>query len=68
MEVAPLAGAWIEILRGKVCGVIMREVAPLAGAWIEMALREHGYAVHRVAPLAGAWIEMPPFAPIALRL
>ena len=36
-EVAPLAGAWIEI-RLKGLEEIERVVAPLAGAWIEMIL------------------------------
>ena len=33
--VAPLAGAWIEILRGNLFAITIA-VAPLAGAWIEM--------------------------------
>ena len=35
MVVAPFAGAWIEILGGKLIGKIS-SVAPFAGAWIEI--------------------------------
>ena len=35
VAVAPLAGAWIEIIRIGISPVI-RLVAPLAGAWIEI--------------------------------
>ena len=35
--VAPLAGAWIEIV-GLVPNVVKINVAPLAGAWIEIVL------------------------------
>ena len=57
-NVAPLAGAWIEISRTAISSAVT-EVAPLAGAWIEIV----HYAVVsfpdlRVAPLAGAWIEI----------
>ena len=34
-SVAPLAGAWIEMLRCGCC-VSAKRVAPLAGAWIEI--------------------------------
>ena len=34
-KVAPLAGAWIEIMNRQTLPGI-RKVAPLAGAWIEM--------------------------------
>ena len=57
-QVAPLAGAWIEI-RTSPYSTARRGVAPLAGAWIEMQIMRT--AVHDrlyVAPLAGAWIEM----------
>ena len=37
--VAPLAGAWIEILGLYLYSKILT-VAPLAGAWIEMIYRE----------------------------
>ena len=37
MDVAPLAGAWIEIRKeGKIRASL--KVAPLAGAWIEIHL------------------------------
>ena len=57
-EVAPLVGAWIEILTlFSVLKLIF--VAPLVGAWIEIALSgglREGY--RSVAPLVGAWIEI----------
>ena len=34
-NVAPLAGAWIEIVTWQAWNMI-RKVAPLAGAWIEI--------------------------------
>ncbi len=34
--VAPLAGAWIEIICAA-CHAVYDAVAPLAGAWIEIA-------------------------------
>ena len=55
--VAPLAGAWIEILSILFYKKI-REVAPLAGAWIEIPIRRKGGQHKWVAPLAGAWIEI----------
>ena len=55
--VAPLAGAWIEILGGRL-PLRLKMVAPLAGAWIEMD-NEYTYTISElVAPLAGAWIEI----------
>ena len=55
--VAPLAGAWIEIVRCP-CHTLTPMVAPLAGAWIEIF--SFFRISHRllVAPLAGAWIEI----------
>ena len=35
VSVAPLAGAWIEMLQ-SMCYLIAIIVAPLAGAWIEI--------------------------------
>ena len=56
-EVAPLAGAWIEIgCFYNVC--ILNSVAPLAGAWIEMSQMRILDKHMKVAPLAGAWIEI----------
>ena len=56
-RVAPLAGAWIEmIVSSSRSSAIV--VAPLAGAWIEI---QHAYparGLNGVAPLAGAWIEI----------
>ena len=57
-EVAPLVGAWIEMvvkryLGGGIC------VAPLVGAWIEITEdKEHKMKALDVAPLVGAWIEI----------
>ena len=60
-DVAPLVGAWIEI----VTTLPMFEqqiVAPLVGAWIEIPrCRKASFTVF-VAPLVGAWIEMSPAA------
>ena len=57
VEVAPLVGAWIEILihtkRKRKCGV-----APLVGAWIEIPEIENSQQRWNVAPLVGAWIEI----------
>ena len=55
--VAPLAGAWIEILI-KIDESGYEEVAPLAGAWIEITLACFAILKSLVAPLAGAWIEI----------
>ena len=55
--VAPLAGAWIEILYNSRL-IVFPPVAPLAGAWIEILHPYRRRVCSRVAPLAGAWIEM----------
>ena len=57
VEVAPFAGAWIEIAarRGSKCAA---EVAPFAGAWIEIVLTGEFEQLLLVAPFAGAWIEI----------
>ena len=55
--VAPLAGAWIEMVLNKMNDVTVR-VAPLAGAWIEIPCRLPMMTPVPVAPLAGAWIEI----------
>ena len=55
--VAPLVGAWIEILfcrHWSVCHF----VAPLVGAWIEIIITGDNSTGIIVAPLVGAWIEM----------
>ena len=56
--VAPLAGAWIEILLLLIF-LPKLVVAPLAGAWIEISYPVQVPVVRMVAPLAGAWIEIP---------
>ena len=56
--VAPLAGAWIEMLLCNRPGHT-RWVAPLAGAWIEIRPPFVVLSFVVVAPLAGAWIEIP---------
>ncbi len=49
--VAPLAGAWIEMLLFGKCGINRNNVAPLAGAWIEILCRlYHGQKSHRRSP------------------
>ena len=55
--VAPLAGAWIEIVVFPSMEVCVK-VAPLAGAWIEIKSRPRYAICEKVAPLAGAWIEI----------
>ncbi len=57
LNVAPPAGAWIEIKdnTGTAAG---KAVAPPAGAWIEMSLGLKACTLAFVAPPAGAWIEM----------
>ena len=57
VEVAPLAGAWIEIPYIKALSLFSL-VAPLAGAWIEIMQLPTIAALVAVAPLAGAWIEI----------
>ena len=56
-DVAPLAGAWIEINQSKM-RLMMLLVAPLAGAWIEIPTHATNTQYIVVAPLAGAWIEI----------
>ena len=64
MLVAPLVGAWIEIISIK-AEIFYSMVAPLVGAWIEI----FPYSLHSpefiVAPLVGAWIEIGLFIPFA---
>ena len=57
IAVAPLVGAWIEILL-FVQDICQNEVAPLVGAWIEIINKEIILQNITVAPLVGAWIEM----------
>ena len=59
-NVAPLAGAWIEIT----CSREPKKgspLAPLAGAWFEIRLKNLKMSEKSVAPLAGAWIEIHVF-------
>ena len=56
-NVAPFAGAWIEIY--EIDGYPKSEaVAPFAGAWIEIFLAPNLPDSLHVAPFAGAWIEI----------
>ena len=67
MSVAPLAGAWIEIILNCTL-TLLRKVAPLAGAWIE--IDDFGYSRRNksVAPLAGAWIEIVEMAEVKSKM
>ena len=55
--VAPLVGAWIEIIF-QLQPSILDLVAPLVGAWIEIYKRGTMAKFYHVAPLVGAWIEI----------
>ena len=48
--VAPLAGAWIEILTAQ-SPRLTEAVAPLAGAWIEICFQSHNGILIRSLPL-----------------
>ena len=56
--VAPLAGAWVEIMFRFKTGTPARIVAPLAGAWVEIVDMDAKSVIISVAPLAGAWVEI----------
>ena len=56
-DVAPFAGAWIEISDVRYI-VNTPTVAPFAGAWIEMPGMNVKFRWQYVAPFAGAWIEI----------
>ena len=56
-NVAPFAGAWIEITE-KDTEKDTEKVAPFAGAWIEILCRPIYFLSFAVAPFAGAWIEI----------
>ena len=60
-SVAPLVGAWIEILM-EVIEIRQKKVAPLVGAWIEIQMHLWSLEILIVAPLVGAWIEMDRYA------
>ena len=57
-NVAPFAGAWIEIAK-SIWFLSFWSVAPFAGAWIEIGAFVSTPDGGRVAPFAGAWIEIP---------
>ena len=60
-SVAPLVGAWIEIISSSLLSLLSL-VAPLVGAWIEIDLKPSTlrlvFTKVKVAPLVGAWIEI----------
>ena len=57
LVVAPLVGAWIEIM--TITAMLTADlVAPLVGAWIEISLVGFSFIGFSVAPLVGAWIEI----------
>ena len=56
-SVAPLVGAWIEMLM-MILIVWILNVAPLVGAWIEIFNKCKFSTTLIVAPLVGAWIEI----------
>ena len=56
-HVAPLVGAWIEII-DWLSFTVLDNVAPLVGAWIEIRMSDIMLRVYDVAPLVGAWIEI----------
>ena len=62
--VAPLVGAWIEIVLFRKSSVLYI-VAPLVGAWIEMLQNTLQACDKKVAPLVGAWIEIYIIIPIS---
>ena len=53
MEVAPFAGAWIEILSKEYIKEKV-EVAPFAGAWIEMRANETNWKLYKGRSLRGS--------------
>ena len=55
--VAPLVGAWIEMVALMAVSAV-KFVAPLVGAWIEIYRRNRRSNFISVAPLVGAWIEI----------
>ena len=57
-DVAPFAGAWIEICSFEPQTFRSSYVAPFAGAWIEISVFCIKELTPYVAPFAGAWIEI----------
>ena len=57
VDVAPCAGAWVEIANyGDIGKIIL--VAPCAGAWVEIPVPVTSAVSLTVAPCAGAWVEI----------
>ena len=52
-DVAPLVGAWIEMIRAGTADTTIK-VAPLVGAWIEILEAAVRCCIVTVAPLVGA--------------
>ena len=61
LNVAPYAGAWIEITRGTETGWDC-EVAPYAGAWIEMVNRINKAAKRQSLPTRERGLKSVPLA------
>ena len=59
IDVAPLAGAWIEIVEAGM--VVSSTGMSLPSRERGLKLKNHKGVIewHMVAPLAGAWIEIP---------
>ena len=57
LDVAPYAGAWVEIGRVNFPGSL-RLVAPYAGAWVEIVKFLGFHTALHVAPYTGAWVEI----------
>ena len=64
LAVAPLVGAWIEIIDVDWLQTFLF-VAPLVGAWIEISECPYFLKKCLVAPLVGAWIEILPFLTVS---
>ena len=58
MKVAPLVGAWIEILNLLKNAAILVSL-PLWERGLKYRLLTYIFRCDRVAPLVGAWIEIP---------
>ena len=57
IKVAPLAGAWIEIIASESCKEILQSLPSRERGLKSYARTPTGQGVD-VAPLAGAWIEI----------
>ena len=58
LDVAPLAGAWIEIENLYPAEMSAESSLPLRERGLKLVLRKGISYDHFVAPLAGAWIEI----------